>query len=722
MLMGVKGIATMLVQGTLNILGWARQYICTPIHQSLGNNGIFMFVYKCPKPILILFFCLVSGISRSQNLGDHDKVVHTLDSISNFVERANYLLELIEQESMDNDAVAKLALQYRDSSLAKKRWEEALMFTNALGTYYIYQSINHKKAYGILDDYQPYVNFNVDENQIALFYINYAEASTYMQYYKKSLEILDEGIQFMEKQKDSSLYEFGYAYLKAGENSDKVNEISESVAYFEKAKKIFAHQKDTLMYLWAQNGLAQLYGKNGLYNRAQEARGEVFEKGTAIKEYQVVAIARLAACNEANRKNDFAEELQQIRMALKERNHESDVQGIVDILTLSYAVSTYARNGIRDTSDLYKRELVSKIGPHINNPFLETYYHLAMSWNTLANNQLTQAERYAQKAHKGVKGTLEAQNIMRSELLLANIYEKMNNLQKSLQHFKNYARMKDSVNNVTSRRRFAFIQAELETEKKDMEIAQQRQDIKILDAQNKEKTYWLVFGGVILVGGSGFLWLYRNRRFAEKEQELTEKYSQDLLWQQEKEREHIARELHDSIGQQLTIMSKKARDTDQKELLQLSQNTLEEVRMVGKGLLPPTLVSLGITGAIQQLIYTFDEEYSIIFTLEMDSIEGCFTKDKNVNLYRFIQEALTNMVKHSQATEVLVEVLKETNCVKLLIEDNGIGFDYEEKHKGQGLGLKTMEKRIRMMGGTIQIQTMNKRGTSIIANIPISDA
>ncbi len=681
-----------------------------------------MFVYKCSKPILILFFCLVSGISRSQNLGDHDKVVHTLDSISNFVERTNYLLDLIEQKNLDNDEVANLALQYRDSSLAKKRWEEALMFTNALGTYYIYQSINHKKAHGILDDYQPYVNFNVDENQIALFYINYAEASTYMQYYKKSLEILDEGIQFMEKQKDSSLYEFGYAYLKAGENSDKVNEISESVAYFEKAKKIFAHQKDTLMYLWAQNGLAQLYGKNGLYNRAQEARGEVFEKGTVIKEHQVVAMARLAACNEANRKNDFAEELQQIRMALKERNHESDVQGIVDILTLSYAVSTYARNGIRDTSDLYKRELVSKIGPHINNPFLETYYHLAMSWNALANNQLTQAERYAQKAHEGVKGTLEAQNIMRSELLLANIYEKMNNLQKSLQHFKNYARMKDSVNNVTSRRRFAFIQAELETEKKDMEIARQKQNIKILDAQNKEKTYWMIFGGVIVVGGSGFLWLYRNRRFAQKEQKLIEKYSQDLLWQQEREKEFIARELHDGVGQQLVLISKKARDTNQKELLQLSQDTLEEVRTVAKGLLPPALANLGITGAIQQLIYTFDEKFNIIFTLEMDAIDDCFEKQQNVNLYRFVQEAMTNLVKHSRATEVWIEIIKRTDCVKLLIMDNGIGFDYTEKHEDQGLGLKTMEKRIQMMGGDVQILTAKKKGTSINANIPIINA
>ncbi|MBA4746545.1 MAG: sensor histidine kinase [Muricauda sp.] len=642
--------------------------------------------------------------------------------MATFEAKVKHLRELLDDGRLNNDGIANIFLQYRDSSLIQEQWNEALLFTNALGGYYIYESINHTKAFGILENYQPYVQHNSDEKQISLFYITYAEAATFMQYYKKSLDILDEGIQFMEKQKDSSLYEFGYAYLKAGENSDKVNKISQSVGYFEKAKKIFAHQRDALMYLWAQNGLAQLYGKNGLYDRAEKARREVLEKGTDMEEYQVVAMARLAACNEANLKNDFAEELHQIRMALQERNHESDIQGIVDILTLSYAVSTYARNGIRDTSDLYKRELVSKIGPHINNPFLETYYHLAMSWNALANNQLTQAEKYAQKAHKGVKGTLEAQNIMRSELLLSNIYEKMNNLPQSLRHFKNYERMKDSVNNVTARRRFAFIQAELEAEKKDMEIARQKQDIKILDAQNKEKTYWMIFGGVMLVGGSGFLWLYRNRRFAKKEQELTEKYSQDLLWQQEREKEYIARELHDGVGQQLTLMSKKARDTKQKELLKLSQDTLEEVRMVAKGLLPPALANLGITGAIQQLIYTFDEKYNIIFTLEMDAIDNCFEKQQNVNFYRFVQEAMTNLVKHSQATEVLIEIIKKTDCVKLLITDNGIGFDYDVEHKGQGLGLKTMEKRIQMMNGNVQIRTTKNRGTSINAHIPITNA
>lgn len=677
---------------------------------------------KYSIPILILVLSLVSLTGRAQRSEDWDKVRDIVDSISTFEGKVDYLEALIGQKKLDDDPTANVVLLYRDSLLARKQWKEALVFTNALGTYYMYSAIRHKKAYDLMEGYRPYLRHNMDKRQIPLFYVTYAEAATFMQYYKRSLDILEEGIGLMEEQRDSSLYAFGYAYLKAGENSDKVNKVSESVTYLEKAKAIFSHQKDTLMYLWAQNSLAQLYGKNGMYDRADKVRSEVFEKGSAMGAYQVVTMARLGACIEAANRNDLAVELRQIRKALKEREHESDVQGIVDILTLSFAVSIYAKNGIRDTSNIYKRELVTKVGPHINTPFLGTYYHLAMSYNALVNSQLGQAESYAQKALDGVKGTMEAQNIMRSEYLLAIIYEKLSDMGRSLEHFKKYIRIKDSINNETSRRRFALIQTELETEKKDMEIAQQRRDIEILDAQNKEKTYWLVIGGVMLTGGFGFLWLFRNRRFARKEQELTEKYSQDLLWQQEREREHIARELHDGIGQQLTIISKKARDADQRELLELAQDTLEEVRGVGKGLLPPALVSLGITGAIQQLIYTFDEKYNIIFTLEMDSIEGCFTKEQNVNLYRFVQEAMTNITKHSQATETLVKIEREDNAVHLLIKDNGIGFDHEKEHQGHGLGLKTMDKRIRMMGGTIQIQTGRERGTMINVYIPITHA
>ncbi|MCQ0111030.1 ATP-binding protein [Zhouia amylolytica] len=672
---------------------------------------------------ILLFLFIDSRTSFAQATDGHtegpEESLKKLVTLKSDTTRITFLTNLLDTYKLESKSVADTIYTYQKKALTYKQWEEAIKMVNALGNYYIYKEINHKKAYELLKSYQEFIDHNNDNKQIANYYITYAEAATYMQLFKTSLIILNNGIDFLESQKDSSLYEYGYAYLKAGENSDKINDITNSVAYYERAKEIFTNQKNELMYLWAQNGLAQLYSKNGLYDRAREARLEVFEKGSALKEFQLVAIARLGACNEANEQGNAEEELYQIRTALNERNNKSDVQGIVDILTLSYAVSAFARNGILDTSDIYKKELNAKIDPFLNNPFLSTYYYSALSQNALTHNQLNKAEEYAIKALNGVKSSEDVQSILRLERLLGLIYEKKEDLKKAVLHHKNYSRVKDSINNVISRRKYAYVQTQFETERKDLEITRQKQDIELLNAENKEKTFWFLFGGLILIGTSGFLWVYRSHSFAKKKHALTKHYSQELLLSQEKEREYISRELHDSVGQHLTLLTKKVRDLNQQELLELSQQTLEEVRAVSRGLHPPALDNLGITKAVSHLIYSFDEKYNIIFTPEIELIDECFNKEQNINLYRFVQEAMTNIVKHAQATEVIIEIKKkEGRTIEVYIEDNGVGFDFHDKKKLNSLGLKTMKERILIMQGAFYLDTTINKGTTIKAKIP----
>lgn len=671
--------------------------------------------------LMTLLLITVRGQDNFSDIREPDielnRLKDSLSLLSGEIKQMEYLVDYFDEHEVQDSLTAKFVATYLPVFIRHQHWDEALHITNILGNYYIYNKIDHKEAYNLLKKTAPFIEKCNNRNYLANFYITYAEAATYMQRYDESLRILDEAIIFMEKNKDSSLYEYGYAYLKAGENSDKINEIAKSVTYFVKAKQIFNYQNNELMYLWAQNGLAQLFSKNALYDRAKEAREEVFEKGKAIKEYQVVAIARLGACNDANLLGNREEEFSQIRKALNERNNQSDIQAIVDMLTLSYAVFVYARNAITDTSDLYKKELNNKIGPYLNNPFLSTYYTMALSHNALAHDRFDEAEMLAVKALKGVKASRDVQSIIRIEKLLGEIFEKKGLPARAIYHYKNYARIKDSVFNSVSRKKYAFVQTQFETEKKDLEIAQQKQSIALLNAENKEKTYWMLFGTMLLLSGSGFLWIYRSRKFARKKQKLTEHYSQELLLNQEREKEYISRELHDGVGQQLTLLTKKARDLNDPELHLLSQQTLEEVRAVSRGLHPPVLDSLGITEAIRQLVYGFDEKYSIIFTLELDTIDSCFDKNGSVNLYRFVQEALTNVIKHARATEVLISIRKQENIL-LLIKDNGDGFDFKKKRKKNSLGLKTMKERIKIMKGELHFDTTGHQGTIIKATIP----
>ena len=158
-----------------------------------------MHVNMCPVPILILFFYLVSGPCSSQVLKANDTVVDTFVTIPTFQGKMDYLHGLLQDAGPDQDLLADKLHRYRDSWIAQERWEEALSLTNVLGNYFIYVSINHKKAYEILEGYTPFILHNTDREQISFFYMTHAEAATFMQRYKESLSILDQGIAFMEK-------------------------------------------------------------------------------------------------------------------------------------------------------------------------------------------------------------------------------------------------------------------------------------------------------------------------------------------------------------------------------------------------------------------------------------------------------------------------------------------------------------------------------------------
>ncbi len=177
--------------------------------------------------------------------------------------------------------------------------------------------------------------------------------------------------------------------------------------------------------------------------------------------------------------------------------------------------------------------------------------------------------------------------------------------------------------------------------------------------------------------------------------------------------------MHDSVGQQLTLIKKKAQNYNQEELALLTNNALEEVRSISRGLYPAVLKQLGLTTSIEQLIYDIDEETTILFSSEIDDIDSLFSEKEIVNLYRFIQESLNNIIKHSQATSVEVKIKKKSKQITITISDNGTGFDLTNKKIQNSLGLKTLFERIRILDGTLHIDSKPLKGTKLIAIIPI---
>ncbi|MCL6295860.1 sensor histidine kinase [Jejuia spongiicola] len=213
--------------------------------------------------------------------------------------------------------------------------------------------------------------------------------------------------------------------------------------------------------------------------------------------------------------------------------------------------------------------------------------------------------------------------------------------------------------------------------------------------------------------------LYGINRKNKIEQKRLQQFSQDLIKTQEEERTRVSKDLHDSVGQQLTLIKRKAQNLEQEELSAMTNNALEEVRSISRGLFPAALKQLGVTESIQQLLNDLDEETDMFFSVEIDDIDNEFNETETLNLYRFIQETVTNALKHAKAKTLTVNITKHKNGVDVLIKDNGVGFDNVASVKQHSLGLKTIAERIRMLKGTLSIKSKKEEGTEVLAQIPI---
>ena len=195
-----------------------------------------------------------------------------------------------------------------------------------------------------------------------------------------------------------------------------------------------------------------------------------------------------------------------------------------------------------------------------------------------------------------------------------------------------------------------------------------------------------------------------------------------MIFAQEEERKRIARDLHDGVGQSLLLIKRQLSSTHgvSTENQQLITDTLEEVRSISQDLHPFQLEKFGLTAAINEVIHKVEKSTDLFITKEMDSIDKLLSDKSEINLFRTIQEALNNIVKHSEATAAKISIQKLDNTIIVNIQDNGKGFDHELAIvTSKSLGLRTMFERIAAIDGQLKIGKGTIAGTMILIKIPI---
>jgi PAS domain S-box-containing protein len=267
---------------------------------------------------------------------------------------------------------------------------------------------------------------------------------------------------------------------------------------------------------------------------------------------------------------------------------------------------------------------------------------------------------------------------------------------------------------------------------------------RIRTAAKEEKWVWERGRGIFsekgkLLALEGFITDITDLHQAEQERAEAQareasaraEYTLRLLASQEAERSRIAAELHDSLGQNLLLIKNHSQlallqtdlPNDAREQFnrmgEIALEAINEVRQITRDLHPYQLDHLGLTLALEAMIDNAAESSGIIFHRKLDPVDKLFTKDAAMNFYRAMQEILNNILKHSRAQSVRVNLERDVREIQLRIDDDGCGFSVKKVGKnGNGLGLKNIAERMRILGGKMEIRSRTKRGTRMIVTIP----
>jgi signal transduction histidine kinase len=250
------------------------------------------------------------------------------------------------------------------------------------------------------------------------------------------------------------------------------------------------------------------------------------------------------------------------------------------------------------------------------------------------------------------------------------------------------------------------------------------------------QTRWFQLLAVTGVVGLVFGWNESRLQRLRRERQAQEHFSRRLIATQESERRRIAGELHDGLGQDLLVIANQAQlglahladgpDTRTRltEIAATARQVLQQARRMAHNLRPGLLEELGLTEAVQASVEKAAQAAGLSMQLDLANVDGLLPPEFEVSLFRIVQEALNNTLKHARASEVKVTLAHAPNTLRLVVADNGQGFDSDARAKSplsqSGLGLRQIAERARMMHGRADLQSRPGQGTCLVVTVPLN--
>ena len=251
------------------------------------------------------------------------------------------------------------------------------------------------------------------------------------------------------------------------------------------------------------------------------------------------------------------------------------------------------------------------------------------------------------------------------------------------------------------------------------------------------QTSWFQALAAACTAALAFGLLKLRLRQLEHRRVLQETFARRLIESQENERKRMASELHDSLGQSLllvknyAVMAQRETATPEKmreqlrEISTTASASIDEVRSIARALRPYQLDRFGLTKTLEDATDMLAKSASLEIKTEIENVDRLFSPEAQISIYRVVQEWLNNVMKHSKASSARLVVRKENGLVRMRMEDDGVGFDYSaviNRSGGEtGFGLANLRERVRLLGGSLKIESAPGKGTRLSVDVPYEE-
>jgi two-component system NarL family sensor kinase len=651
------------------------------------------------RTLLILICCLFSLNGISQDRSTNDSLIAILKTAKDDTNKANILIQLCRNNTdIDNKAVGVYAGELLKLSQKTNFGKGMADAHNFLGIVEDDKS-NYSRAlelYGIALKYARAAKLDRKvasiENNIGLIYWKIGDQQKALGYYYDALRVFE---RLGEKKFQANVLS------NIGLIHSSLNAEHKALEFQRAALALRLQTKDD-------------YGTASTYNNISKVFTELYKEDSAIY-YTMEAIA------------------------LQKKMDDKYGLGISYAnLGMSYGIKKKNDSALfyLQKSAAIREQIEDKLGSIYSYHALAEMYHQA--------GKMDLALKHGERALAISQEIKSKERIATCSHVLSRIHEKTGNYKKAYDYLNTHATYLEEIFDTIKNKQAAELAVKYDVEKKDLMIQKDKADLKNKQAEImnkslalKQRNTQLSLLAILLLGTGLSSWLLFNRVKLRQEARLQQEIirQQDMaaraiIEAEESERKRIAGDLHDGIGQLCSAIkmnlsglgsriafSDKETALSYEKTIALSDQACKDVRSISHQMMPNILLKSGLSAAVRDFLDKIDARRLEVH-LETFGLTEKLDNNTEIVLYRIIQEAVNNVIKHSGASKLYIQLNRDNEGITATIEDNGTGFDVNDKNKFNGIGLKNIAGRVEFLKGSVEFDSAPGRGTVVSVWIP----